>query len=67
MTSWPGVKKLTKGVGVAVVYDAVGKDTFIESLDCLRPSRDDGELRQRLGTCAAGEPAGARASAARCF
>ena len=32
----PGVKSLTKGSGVAVVYDAVGKDTFIESLDCLR-------------------------------
>jgi NADPH2:quinone reductase len=31
------VKKLTRGVGVAVVYDSVGKDTFIESLDCLRP------------------------------
>lgn len=33
----PSVRKLTKGQGVAVVYDAVGKDTFIESLDCLRP------------------------------
>lgn len=32
----PSVRKLTKGQGVAVVYDAVGKDTFIESLDCLR-------------------------------
>ena len=32
----PAVKGLTKGAGVAVVYDAVGKDTFIESLDCLR-------------------------------
>jgi NADPH2:quinone reductase len=32
----PAVKKLTKGAGVAVVYDAVGKDTFVESLDCLR-------------------------------
>jgi len=32
----PGVKSLTKGSGVAVVYDAVGKDTFMESLDCLR-------------------------------
>jgi NADPH2:quinone reductase len=32
----PSVKKLTKGAGVAVVYDAVGKDTFTESLDCLR-------------------------------
>jgi NADPH2:quinone reductase len=31
------VKKLTKGEGVAVVYDSVGKDTFMESLDCLRP------------------------------
>ena len=30
------VKKLTKGVGADVVYDSVGKDTFIESLDCLR-------------------------------
>ena len=32
----PGVKGFTKGSGVAVVYDAVGKDTFMESLDCLR-------------------------------
>jgi NADPH:quinone reductase len=31
------VKQLTKGVGVAVVYDSIGKDTFMESLDCLRP------------------------------
>lgn len=30
------VRKLTKGVGADVVYDAVGKDTFLESLDCLR-------------------------------
>jgi NADPH:quinone reductase len=30
------VKKLTRGVGAHVVYDAVGKDTFFESLDCLR-------------------------------
>jgi len=33
----PSVKRLTKGVGVSVVYDAVGRDTFFESLDCLRP------------------------------
>lgn len=32
-----GVKALTKGAGVHVVYDSVGKDTFFESLDCLRP------------------------------
>jgi NADPH:quinone reductase len=31
------VKKLTKGVGVAVAYDGVGKDAFMESLDSLRP------------------------------
>jgi NADPH2:quinone reductase len=31
------VKRLTRNIGVAVVYDAVGKDTFMESLDCLRP------------------------------
>ena len=31
------VKKLTKGVGAHVVYDAVGKDSFFESLDSLRP------------------------------
>ena len=30
------VRKLTKGIGARVVYDAVGKDTFLESLDCLR-------------------------------
>lgn len=33
----PAVKKLTRNVGVNVVYDSVGKDTFIESLDSLRP------------------------------
>jgi NADPH2:quinone reductase len=31
------VKAITKGKGVAVVYDGVGKDTFMPSLDCLRP------------------------------
>jgi NADPH:quinone reductase len=31
------VRELTKGAGVAVVYDSVGKDTFMDSLDCLRP------------------------------
>jgi NADPH2:quinone reductase len=33
----PSVRKFTKGQGVAAVYDSVGKDTFIESLDTLRP------------------------------
>jgi len=31
------VKQLTKGVGVPVVYDSIGKDTFMDSLDCLAP------------------------------
>jgi NADPH2:quinone reductase len=31
------VKAITGGKGVPVVYDSVGKDTFIGSLDCLRP------------------------------
>lgn len=31
------VKEITDGKGVPVVYDGVGKDTFIASLDCLQP------------------------------
>jgi NADPH2:quinone reductase len=31
------VRALTGGAGVPVVFDAVGKDTFEGSLDCLRP------------------------------
>ena len=31
------VRALTDGHGVDVVYDSVGKDTFMASLDCLRP------------------------------
>ena len=31
------VKEITKGKGVPVVYDGVGKDTFMGSLDCLSP------------------------------
>jgi NADPH2:quinone reductase len=31
------VKEITRGEGVAVVYDSIGKDTFMQSLDCLRP------------------------------
>jgi len=30
------VRELTGGEGAAVVYDGIGKDTFDESLDCLR-------------------------------
>ncbi|WP_435018204.1 quinone oxidoreductase family protein [Tundrisphaera sp. TA3] len=31
------VREITGGAGVPVVYDSVGKDTFLASLDCLRP------------------------------
>ena len=31
------VKELTGGKGCPVVYDGVGKDTFLKSLDCLQP------------------------------
>ncbi len=31
------VREITAGAGVPVVYDSAGKDTFIGSLDCLRP------------------------------
>ena len=31
------VREITKGAGVPVVYDSVGKDTFFRSLDCLKP------------------------------
>jgi NADPH2:quinone reductase len=31
------VRALTDGAGVPVVYDSVGKDTWIASLDCLSP------------------------------
>ena len=30
-------KALTGGKGVPVVYDSIGKDTFLKSLDCLQP------------------------------
>jgi NADPH2:quinone reductase len=31
------VKEITKGQGVNVVYDSIGKDTFMASLSCLKP------------------------------
>lgn len=31
------VKEITDGKGVPVVYDSVGKDTLMDSLDCLQP------------------------------
>lgn len=37
------VRDITDGEGVAVVYEAIGRDTLQQSLDCLRP----------MGVCAA--------------
>src|SRR5690606_28639064 len=31
------VREITGGEGVPVVYDSIGKDTFMDSLACLRP------------------------------
>jgi NADPH2:quinone reductase len=31
------VRELTGGLGAHVVYDSIGRDTFLASLDCLRP------------------------------
>jgi NADPH2:quinone reductase len=31
------VREITGGTGVAAVYDSVGRNTFFQSLDCLRP------------------------------
>jgi NADPH2:quinone reductase len=40
-TSEPGwekkVRQITGGAGVPVVYDSIGKDTFLAGLDCLSP------------------------------
>jgi NADPH2:quinone reductase len=33
----PAVRALTNNAGVPVVYDSVGKDTLLKSLDCLAP------------------------------
>jgi NADPH2:quinone reductase len=33
----PEVKRITDGIGVDVVFDSVGRDTFDKSLNCLKP------------------------------
>ena len=43
------MKALTGGKGVPVVYDSVGKDTFMRVARLPAAARADGELRQRLG------------------
>src|SRR5580658_2445240 len=48
-----GVRRFTRGHMADVVYDSVGKDTFIESLDCLRPRG----LMVSFGNASGGPPA----------
>jgi len=52
-----GVRELTGGAGVAVVYDSVGKDTFTGSLDCLAPRGMMVSFGNSSGPVAAFEPA----------
>ena len=42
------VREITGGKGVPVVYDSIGKDTFLAGLDCLMPARHHGDLWQCL-------------------
>ena len=53
------VRRITRDQGVSVVYDAVGKDTFTLSLDCLRPLGMMVTVRQCLRSGAASQSAGA--------
>jgi NADPH2:quinone reductase len=50
------VKEITDGKGVAVVYDSVGRDTFMKSLDCLRPLGLLVSFGQASGPVAAFDP-----------
>jgi NADPH2:quinone reductase len=50
------VKEITKGQGVKVVYDSVGKDTFLKSLDCLEMRGMLVSFGQSSGSVAAFEP-----------
>ena len=44
------VNEITGGKKVPVVYDSVGKDTFLKSLDCLQVRRIARPVRQFIGT-----------------
>jgi NADPH2:quinone reductase len=44
------VKQITAGQGVDVVYDSVGRATFMKSLDCLRPMGTLVSFGQSSGT-----------------
>ncbi len=51
------VRELTGGKGVAAVYDSVGRDTFLRSLDCLRPLGTLASFGQSSGSVAPLDPA----------
>jgi NADPH2:quinone reductase len=50
------VKDITDGKGVPVVYDSVGKDTFMKSLDCLQPRGLLASFGQSSGSAGAFDP-----------
>lgn len=50
------VRGITDGAGVDVVYDSVGKITFMGSLDCLRPMGMMVSFGQSSGSVPAFEP-----------
>ena len=51
------VRELTDGEGVPVVYDSIGGDTFMKSLDCLRPLGLLASFGQASGPVAPFDPA----------
>lgn len=51
------VRDITDGVGVNVVYDSIGKDTFMDSLDSLKPLGTMVTYGNASGPVAAFEPA----------
>ena len=51
------VKEITDGEGVPVVYDSVGGETFMKSLDCLRPLGLLASFGQASGPVAPFDPA----------
>ena len=50
------VKELTGGRGVPVVYDSVGRDTFLDSLECLQPRGTMVSFGQSSGSVAPIDP-----------
>lgn len=55
---WVGrVKEITDGEGVPVVYDSVGGETFLKSLDCLRPLGLLASFGQASGPVSSFDPA----------